>query len=520
GGGANPGGGTDPGPPATAAWPPLQASVEALRLTFPPSTATIVLDPYNDAYAPGRLFLGGTWYDVELRQRGQGSRMHPKHSWKFRHPKGELHDGAAGTGAWPARTRHTLAEWMDGGYLADPLSYGLMLGAGVRAPRWRYVTLEVNGESQGVYVELQDVDKTFLRDHGFHEDSNVYRCGRGDCQFALWPRKPYMDPWEKETNESQDASDLEAFLRGLNRTPEHELEAWLERHLDLARFVRMYAVGIVLGWHAVDDSGSYLVHDPATDRWSFVPWDLNNGRIVFFRDQDPNAAPWVRNAIPFYTLYDPITLSWAEGKSQSYGTPVHPPYVVLFQRVWDLPALRNRILDEAVKLLDGPFSEAQAFPRIDALRGLVEPLLPRDPWISPEHQARAADWTKAYVTGRAAFIRERLEAERRRGEGGLVVNAIGPGFLELFNRDAAPRDLGGLALTNDLRERLKTPLPAGIVVAPHGTVRIPFDVTTAGGEVGLFDAATRLPLDVLFHAPLEGRAYARTPEGAETWGWR
>jgi spore coat protein H len=38
--------------------------------------------------------------------------------------------------------------------------------------------------------------------------------------------------------------------------------------------------------------------------------------------------------------------------------------------------------------------------------------------------------------------------------------------------------------------------------------------------VGLFDAATQLPLDVTFHAPLGGKTYARKPDGAETWGWR
>jgi spore coat protein H len=519
-GGGNPDGGAAPRPLVNPAWLPLQSTVERLELTFPESSAAIVYEPFSEIYAPGRLWFGGAWFDVELRQRGQGSRLHPKHSWKTRLPKGELHDGASAAGAWPARTRNYLAEWIDGGYLADPISYGLMLGAGVHAPRWRYVTLVVNGESQGVYVELQDVDKPFLRDHGLDEDANVYRCGRADCQLSLWPRAPYQEPWEKKTNELEDWSDLDAFLRGLNRTPEHELLAWLERHLDVERFVRMYAAGIVLGWHAVDDSGSYLVRDRKADRWTFVPWDLNNGRIVYWRDHDPAEPPYVRSAIPLYTLYDPVTLSWAEGKSQSYGVPVHPPYVVLFQRAWDLPELRGRILDMVERLLDGPFSEAEAFPRIDGLRALIEPLLPDDPWISVEHQARAADHAKAFISGRAAFLRASLAAERRRGEGGLVINAIGPGFVELFNREATPRDLGALAITPDLRDRLRTRLPAGTVVPPNGKLTLPFAPAADGGEVGLFDAVSRLPLDVLFHAPLEGHVYARVPDGAETWGWR
>ena len=55
-----------------------------------------------------------------------------------------------------------------------------------------------------------------------------------------------------------------------------------------------------------------------------------------------------------------------------------------------------------------------------------------------------------------------------------MVNAIGPGFVELYNREDTPRDLGGLALTDDLRDRLQTALPAGTVVPARGKVTLPF----------------------------------------------
>jgi spore coat protein H len=509
----------DPVPEAVA-WPPLQQAVEAMAITFPPSSAAIVYELWSKTYAPGRLRLDGIWYDVELRQRGEGSQEYPKHSWKTRHAKGDLHDGAAGTGAWPARTRNFLSEWIDGGYLADAFSYGLMRGAGVRSPRWRYVTLEVNGERQGVYVELQEVDKQFLRDQGIDEDANVYRCGARDCELKLAPPRSYQYPWEKKTNESEDWSDLDAFLRGLNRTPEHELEAWLEANLDVDRFVRMYAAAILVSWSGVDDSGSFLVHDRVTGKWTFVPWDLNNAKLVYWRTNDPAWGAFTENAIPFYTLYDPGTLGVAAGKSERYGVDAHPPFVVLFQRAWDLPALRHRILDEVERMLEGVFSAAEASARIKGLRALVAPLVGADPWISPEHDARSAEWLADYVARRAAFLRAQIPAERRRGAGGLVVNAIAPTFVELHNRDETPRDLGGLALTPDLRDRLRTPLAAGQVVPAGGTITLPFDAADDGGEVGIFDVATRLPIDVAFYAPLRGRTYARIPDGAETWNWR
>jgi spore coat protein H len=285
-------------------------------------------------------------------------------------------------------------------------------------------------------------------------------------------------------------------------------------------------VAILISWSGIDDSGSYLVHDATTGRWSFVPWDLNNAKLVYWRTNDPSWSPTWRYAIPTYTLYDAATLGVAAGKSERYGVDAHPPFVVLFQRLWDLPALRNRVLDEVEAMLDGAFSEAEAGARVDAIHALVRPELLRDPWtLDPDgtltaHAENSAAWLKQYVSLRHRFLREQIPVERRRGEGGLVVSAVGPGFVELHNREATARDLGGLALTDDLRDRLKQPLAAGTIVPAGGSIALPFTTAADGGEVGIFDVATRMPLDAVFYAPLAGRTYARTSPDAETWGWR
>jgi spore coat protein H len=500
------------------AWPALQQGpLEPIAIDYPPEEEAQLLDPANELELPARWRIHGAWYDVGLRMRGQGSRFHPKHSWKVKLPKGVTVDGR--------RDREYLAEYLDGGYLSDPFSYALMLGATGTSPDSRLVTLDVNGAHQGVYVELEHVDKQFLAAHGLAEGSSIYRCGARDCEMTLWPLESYQYPWEKKTNEAEPWDDLNRFLRELNRTPEHELAGWLASRLDLDRFVRFYAVAILISWSGVDDSGSYLVHDHAADRWTFVPWDLNNAQLTFWYGVGAGASPSVRYAIPTYTLYDPATIGVAAGKSERYGVAAHPPYVVLFQRVWDLPDLRNRILDEVEAMLDGVFSPAQANPRIEALHALVASALGVDPWMDETrlaYHAASADYLKRYVAGRAAFLRASIPAERRRGEGGLLVNAIGPGFVELYNAGSAPRSLAGLTITPNLRHRADAPaapLP-DVAVAPGAKVSVPFATSEGGGEVGVFDAATLEPLDARFYAPLAGRTYARRPDGAAAWGWR
>jgi spore coat protein H len=500
--------------PAQPAWPPLQDAIEHVELQFAAQYASTLLSPLNDAYLPGRMFLDGRWWDVTLRQRGDGARDHPKHSWKTRLPKGTLAGGR--------RTRNFLAEYLDSGYLSDPFSYTLMNAAGVPTAHARFVTLRVNGTFEGVYVELEEIDKRFLDAHGcFDPDATVYRCGTRDCELKTAPLAHYQRDFFKRTNETDPSmDDLRTFVAELSRTPDHELEAWLARRMDLDRLVRFLAASILVGNSGIDDSGSFLVHDRILDKWTWVPWDLNNARIVFSRGNGVGSTPRYTRPIPFYTLYDPMTIGVAEGKLARYGPPVHVPFTVLFQRVWDRPALRNRVLDEVELLLDTLFDPAAAFPVIDRLHAIIRPDLQRDPWVDRAVAADAPRYLKDWVTLRTRFLREQLPAERRRGEGGLVVSAVGPGFVEVYNRDATGRALSGLRLTNDLRDRLKGAFPSGAVVPPKGTLRVPLTVPAEGGEVGIFQAADQLPVDVAYVPALGGRTYARTDPEGEDWGWR
>ena len=508
----------DPDPiPDVPAWPALQTgAVEDMAISFSADVAPILYTLYSDVYEPGQMLIQGTWMDVILRQRGQGSREWPKHSWKTKLPSGVDVDGI--------HTRNFISEWSDAGYLGHLFDLDLMRGAGVQQPRTRYVTLAVNGDFQGVYLEMEDVDTTrFLESHGFDPAANIYRCGLRDCEMKMpgTPLEHYQGPWEKRTNTTLPSDDLDAFLTALNRTPEGDFEAWLAATMDLDRFVRYYAAQALMSLSGIDDSGSYLIHDLQRGLWSYVPWNLNHSKNMFW---PINPAEWdapVKYAIPTYTLYDAATIGIMQGKITRYGAPAHPPFQTLTQRVWDHPALRGRVLDEIAAMIDGYFSPAQSFPRIEAEQALIAADKARDPWVQAAYEARCIPFLENYVTGRIAFLRSQIEVERHRGEDGLVVNAVGPGVVEIYNRGAADRALDGLAITGDLRNRTQQPLPAGLVVPAHGKLALPFAVSDSGGEVGLFDATTLEPATpATYYGPTGGRTYGRVPDGSDTWDWR
>ena len=522
-------------------WPALQTSVEQWSLDYPDSTWKIISDETRkDEYGPATFKFGSQTLQVAVRKRGQQSWYHPKTSYKVKFPKGTKFEGA--------RSYNLLAEWLDAGYLTDMFSYGLMNAAGATAPRARYVSLTVNGTFQGVYTIVENVDDgDFLGARNLDPYASVYRCGERDCELKITPPAPYQGPWEKKTNTTLPSDDLNGFLTNLSRVPEHELEGFLTRNLELDGYLKTFAVYILINMYGIDDSGSFLVHDFAKERWSYVPWDLNNCQMMFYRMDPPAQEPYWSRPIPIFTAYDKQSVGTYQWKQQKYGN-AHMPFSVLSQRIWDNPGLRNRVLDQVETLLATAFSAEQANARIDAQWNLIKAEVERDPWVNAVNASLAARYLKEYVAKRTQYLSENLKQQRHTGEGGVVFNVLGAAggtrhdetgaaapFIELYNREATPIDLGGGSISNDLRKQLLYALPAGMVVPPRGKLvlwadgkpelgptHLPFTIGDGGGELGLYDGTSLAGVrDITYFAPLKpGNEYGRTTDGAESWNWR
>jgi spore coat protein H len=144
-------------------------------------------------------------------------------------------------------------------------------------------------------------------------------------------------------------------------------------------------------------------------------------------------------------------------------------------------------------------------------------------------------YLQAFVTRRAAFLRQELERHRARPLG-LALSAFSPreGWVELRNYGEEPVSTRGLVLTKNLRRALERNVPAR-TVPPGGTVR--FTAEELGltntpppradgapgfppkGELGLFTGDSVVGvLDVLFYGELPpGLRYARRQEEPTRW---
>jgi len=509
----------DPGTPDAGprGFPPVQTQVPTFSLTVAPEDlAKLDAHPESDARVPVVVELDGVRAPGQMRYRGASTRTLEQKSFKIElDPGHELED---------RDHFELLAGWFDGGKLTEKFAVDLYAALGLPAPRARYARVSLNGKPNGLYLDMEHVGKDYLKHHGLERKASIYRCGGRNCELTLAPG-PYQDDFEKKTNEDTGWDDLHAFLAVVNRSDDAELEAWLAAHVDLEAYLGNLAADALISNNIIEDSRSYWIHEHQRDVWTYVPWDLNNARMLYWRTWAVDQPlPTQHAAFPF-TAYDPwVQRVWEQRVAQR--PTQRPTWSVLATRIWDRPALRERVLVKLEAALAGAFSEEQAGAHVDALWRVVGPELDKDPYVSREHAARARGVLKSYVRGRRAWLQKQLASLRAHGSGPLVlreVSAGSRGYVEVLNRGTQEVSLQGHVVTDDLRSPRKYPLPP-LTLKPGqwlrlvadgnteaGLTHLPFTLSRAGGEVGLFDG-TRMygPLDAVYYGPLpSGTVYSR-----------
>src|SRR5690606_10721689 len=149
------------------------------------------------------------------------------------------------------------------------------------APRASFANISVEGRLIGLYTQVEQVDKFFLRRHFQDDDGNLFKAADNGAtlQYRGQNQSAYAAEFELQTNEkADDWSDLVNLLDKLNGTPAPDFVRAVGAVLDLDIAIRHLALTTVLS-HFDSYTGSgrnfYLYSDPFSRRFSVIPWDLN-----------------------------------------------------------------------------------------------------------------------------------------------------------------------------------------------------------------------------------------------------
>lgn len=196
-------------------------------------------------------------------------------------------------------------NYRDPSLMRERLAYEVFARRQVPAPRAAHVDLWVNDMHMGVYTQVEQVDKVFLRRHFADGGGDLYK-PRLNASYLDWSGRSASKIEDMALKTNERTSDHEAllhFLDVLNNEPEETFPQAIEMVLDVDTVLRFLAVEtalVCLDSYQGRGVNYYLYENQG--RFVMIPWDLNESfgtykcgldkaAIIDFRIDEPTCGP-------------------------------------------------------------------------------------------------------------------------------------------------------------------------------------------------------------------------------------
>jgi len=233
--------------------------------------------------------------------------------------------------------------------IADPafvkqcLSYGLFRKAGLAAPRCSFAAVKVNGQSLGLFSNVEAIKKRFLSRHFSDNDGDLYE-STGISDF----RDDWLVTFQVKTS-STDATRarIKAVTAAL-KLADDKLVAALSPLVNLDKFYSYWAMEVLAGHadgYAADSNNHYIYFDPGdSNRLQFMPWGTDKTFV----------------------------LGWSENV---YAATILP------RRLYMYKATQAKYLAAMNKLLADVWKETEILAEIDRMEKLISAEAAKDPYL-------------------------------------------------------------------------------------------------------------------------------------------
>ncbi|MFD0678763.1 MULTISPECIES: CotH kinase family protein [unclassified Paenibacillus] len=246
-------------------------------------TRTITISPkqqellqknvWSPNFVQAYMVIQGKKELVKLRYRGGHTREYPKKSYEI---------------IYKGRTYHYNAEYDDPSMIRNALSFQFFQWIGVPSPKTRYCLLKINGQSLGVYLEIEAVDKLFFRQRGIPVQSLFY-AGNDSANFGLYnpdsqsKKASLFQGYERVIGKQADVNRLKSFILKINTLKGKELGRYLDQRLDIDNYLRWLAGAVFTGnYDGFDQNYAIYLHQTRL-KYRMIPWDYEGtwGRNCF-----------------------------------------------------------------------------------------------------------------------------------------------------------------------------------------------------------------------------------------------
>lgn len=339
------------------------ATVQTVHLEVSPEN----LERLNRAL-PQRIYVPGTFQwnghklqNVGVRYKGNSSSIpNATHKRGFLIAFSEFNPGQRFLGLRHAALDNGIQF---GSLFSERLITEALLGVGVKASRCNYAKVYLNGKYAGVYVNVERIDKSFLEQHFSSADGILFKVDEGgpgaDLKSLGDDPTPYRRAFELHCGKERKAfASLLELIHVVDGPSGNEVE--LSRVLEVDAFLKTTAVMLFAGafdqYTGWGPHNYYLYRNPADQRWTYIPWDLDVG----FADQAFGRVPVL------------------DGWHAAWPAPV--PGRPLMEQLVASTNLLERYREQASTILENWFRPEILIPKLHALYGQIETALAEDPY--------------------------------------------------------------------------------------------------------------------------------------------
>ena len=229
----------------------------------------MVNNPEEDITRTAAIAYDGVVVDnVEVNIKGHASQRDAKVSWKFHMPQGHDFD-MGGLLIEPVDEFDMQADWSDKSHGRGIISWDAYQRAGIANHQMFPIRTQRNGAFQGLYNFNEVFDGTWREREGY-EDHQFF-----EAETSAFSTRPISVQFSKKSPDDNDFAPLAAFVNGVRLTGTAQRNHLLG-NADLPQMINYAAVTAIIEHVDSSSKNFYLTQDPATTRWSILPWDLDH----------------------------------------------------------------------------------------------------------------------------------------------------------------------------------------------------------------------------------------------------
>ena len=316
---------------------------------------------------------------VQVRVRGQWSRSWPKKSLKI------IFDEAH-----PFNERHSLnlnSGWRDPAFVREVLAYHLYSVCGAPAGQARVVRLDANGKFRGLYIEVEQPSKSFLRRHDLKGATVFKALGRANQadERDLGTPGAFRSNYSLESKQAAGDEALQSFCRDLANTT--DAGDFFQKRVDLDHYVNfLAATALTQNWDGFNKN-HFLVYDGSgTKKWLVLPWDLDRT----LGDHWDGSFSQAKMPLLLGTRKQPSVTGWNR----------------MEERFFSDAGLRARFAKRLTEVLEAEFTTAKIFPFLDQLEADLagDAVAERARWGGGGDIHEGIAQLKTFIPHRRAFL--------------------------------------------------------------------------------------------------------------------